>query len=142
MIHPRFIQRVVHASIAVRTSTSNPLSELLTWDFSVLRLVEETVPSLSQLLFVDLRLVWRFFLGWIVIEDLLRLLLGRDHTFNLLQNILIDVCHGSVLVFLGYVLRAAVVSLRLLNERLSFLFAHDSRDACARLSEPSQSFQL
>ena len=67
----------------------------MTWHFSVNRLVEKSVPSLSQLLLVDLRPCRRFFPRWVVIEDLLRLLLGYNHCFNFGKDILIDIGGGS-----------------------------------------------
>ena len=75
-------------------------------ELTVLRLVEERVPALSELLIVLVYGRGDFFLGGIVVKDLLRLLLRGDHTFDLVQNVLIDVCHGTTLLLAAWILIA------------------------------------
>ena len=89
----------------------------------MLRLVEERVPALRELLIVLVHGHGDFFLGRIVVKDLLRLLLRSDHTFYLVQDVLIDVCHCTSLLLAARMHIARIVLLCFLEERLSVHFA-------------------
>ena len=118
------------------------LSELwwLIRDLSVSRLIEVLVPSLSALFTVHISLPWRnFSLWWVVIVHLLLLFLCVDHTFNLVQDIFIDIGKRfGLLLTLLLTLIFLHVALRLLKEVLGIHLIHDGRDSGARLAEAFQ----
>ena len=61
----------------------------------MLRLIKERIPPLIQLFGVHLIAGgWDFFFWRVVIKDLCRLLLGRNHIFDLVHDVFIDVGLG------------------------------------------------
>ena len=57
----------------------------------MLRLIEERVPTLVELLCVLVLGRWCFFPGRIIVKNLLRLLLGCNHAFDLVQELCVDI---------------------------------------------------
>ena len=116
---------------------------------SVLGLIEVSVPALRELLHVLIRVhVWHFFLRRIIVEDLLGLLLGGDHAFYFVENVLIDIDEGWPLVRLlnlGGVATTGTFllhALSFLDERLGVHFVQNGRDASSRLAESFQTLNI
>ena len=96
------------------------------------RLIEEGVPALSYIIIVMTLRQWDFFLRWVVVEDFFWLFLGRNHAFNLVQDLFIYVCLSSTLFLSTLVMLALVVLLlRLLQHIFGVHFAEDGRDSRA-----------
>ena len=115
----------------------------------MLGLIEVGVPALCELLHVLIRVhVWHFLLRRIVVEDLLRLLLGGDHTFYFVENVLVDVDEGWPLVGLldlGGVATTGTFllhALSFLNEGLGVHFVQNGRDASSRLAKSFQALNI
>ena len=86
---------------------------------------------------------WDFFSRRVVVKDLFWLFLGRNHAFNLVQNLFIYVCLSSTLFFSTLVQLALIVLLlRLLQHILGVHFAEDGRDSGTRFAIASKSFDF
>ena len=82
VLHPRRIHRLVETIRAGSYHTLSRSMHVLPWHSPMHRLVKKSIPTLSQLLFVNMRLCGRLFPRWIVIEHLCWLLFRSNHSFN------------------------------------------------------------
>ena len=99
----------------VATWTPIPHHHVLPWELPVLRLIEKRVPTLCELLVVLVSSQRGFLARWIVVEDLWWLLFSCDHSFHLVQDLLVDVGHSTALLF-ALVELAMTILLSLLKE--------------------------
>ena len=86
---------------------------------------------------------WDFFSRWVVVKYLFWLFLGRNHAFNLVQNLFIYVCLSSTLFLSTLVMLALVILLlSLFQHILSVHFAENGRDSGTRFAIASKSFDF
>lgn len=84
-----------------------------------------------------------FFPWRVVVEHFGGLLLGCDHVFDLVEDLLVDVCHDSASVLASLVQMAcATLLLSLLEQRFGVHFVEDGRDTGTGLTVAAQALNL